>query len=122
MSAPTRRFETPGRDLPQRTGARRVMTETIPIKKQNGFPSGWCPDLYVRKHDGACGMRGGRTAEKGDEPPPFHSITSSARASSVGGMSRPSALAVWRLMTSSYVVGACTGRSAGFSPLRMRST
>ena len=27
-----------------------------------------------------------------------------------------------RLMTSSYLVGSCTGRSAGFSPLRMRST
>ena len=25
-------------------------------------------------------------------------------------------------MTSSYLVGACTGKSAGFSPLRMRST
>src|SRR5262249_12490114 len=41
-----------------------------------------------------------------------HSITSSARASSVGGTSRPSALAVFRLITSSYLVGACTGRSA----------
>jgi ABC transporter substrate binding protein len=51
-----------------------------------------------------------------------HSITSSARASTVGGSSRPSALAVLRLMTSSYFVGACTGKSAGFSPLRMRST
>ena len=37
-------------------------------------------------------------------------------------LSRPSALAVLRLITSSYLVGACTGRSAGFSPLRMRST
>src|SRR5262245_59610909 len=54
--------------------------------------------------------------------PGDHSITSSARASSVGGTSMPSALAVLRLMTSSYLVGACTGRSAGFSPLRMRST
>ena len=44
-------------------------------------------------------------------------ITSSSRASSVGGTSRPSALAVLRLITSSYLVGACTGRSAGFSPL-----
>ena len=50
-----------------------------------------------------------------------HSITSSARASSDCGTSSPSALAVLRLMTSSYLVGACTGRSAGFSPLRMRS-
>ena len=38
------------------------------------------------------------------------------------GTSRPSAFAVLRLITSSYLVGACTGRSAGFSPLRMRST
>jgi hypothetical protein len=51
-----------------------------------------------------------------------YSITSSARTSTVAGTSRPSALAVLRLMTSSYLVGACTGRSAGFSPLRMRST
>src|SRR5262249_59337879 len=49
-----------------------------------------------------------------------HSITSSA--SSVGGTSRPSAFAVLRLITSWYLVGACTGRSAGFSPLRMQST
>src|SRR5262249_18120076 len=64
-----------------------------------------------------------RAAEKRDElPPPDHSITSSARASMLGGTSRPSALAVLRLMTSSYLVGACTGRSAGFAPLRIRST
>src|SRR5947209_14767501 len=51
-----------------------------------------------------------------------HSITSSARASSVSGTVRLIAFAVLRLITSSYLVGACTGRSAGFSPLRMRST
>ena len=51
-----------------------------------------------------------------------YSITSSARESSVGGKVRPSALAVLRLIASSYLVGACTGRSAGFSPFRMRST
>jgi transposase len=34
----------------------------------------------------------------------------------------PSAFAVLRLITNSYLVGACTGRSAGFSPLRMRLT
>src|SRR5262249_38401721 len=48
-----------------------------------------------------------------------HSITSSARASSVGGTSRPSAWAAFRLMTNSYLTGACTGRSAAFSPLRI---
>src|SRR5262249_26677369 len=36
----------------------------------------------------------------------LHSITSSARASNVGGISRPSVSAVLRLMISSYLVGA----------------
>jgi hypothetical protein len=52
----------------------------------------------------------------------LYSITSSAPASKDGGMVRRSAFAVFRLTTSSNLVGACTGRSAGFSPLRMRST
>ena len=66
--------------------------------------------------------RGRRAAEQRDELAPLHSITSSARVSTVAGTSRPSALAVLRLRISSYLIGACTGRSAGFSPLRMRST
>src|SRR6266851_344156 len=51
----------------------------------------------------------------------FHSITSSARPSSVAGISRPSALAAFRLMANSNLVGSWTGRSAGLAPLRMRS-
>src|SRR5262249_20782013 len=53
---------------------------------------------------------------------PFHSITSSASASSVSGIWRPSALAVLMLTTSSILVGCTTGISAGFSPLRTRPT
>src|SRR6187401_3278966 len=49
-----------------------------------------------------------------------YSITSSAIASSPGGKLRPNALAVLRLITSSNLVGCMTGRSEGFSPLRMR--
>src|SRR6516165_7754786 len=49
--------------------------------------------------------RGRRPAEKRDEVAPFHlrghSMTSSARASSLSGIWRPSALAVFILMTSS---------------------
>ena len=56
-----------------------------------------------------------------DDLAAVHSITSSARASTCRGISRPSAFAVSRLITSSYFVGACTGRSAGFSPFRTRS-
>src|SRR5262249_14927640 len=60
-----------------------------------------------------------RAAEQRYELAPFHSITSSARASSVGGTSRPSAFAVPMLMTSSNVVGCMTARSAGVVPLRI---
>src|SRR5262249_39108090 len=63
-----------------------------------------------------------RAAEQRHERAALHSITSSARARSVAGTSSPSALAVLRLITNSYLVGACTGRSAGFSPRRVRST
>src|SRR5215831_19033079 len=50
-----------------------------------------------------------------------HSITSSARTSSEGGTSKPSAFAVLRLRVVSYLVGACTGRSAALAPRRIRS-
>jgi hypothetical protein len=49
-----------------------------------------------------------------------YSITSSASASSLSGISRPSAFAVLRLITNSNFVDCWTGKSAGFSPLRMR--
>ena len=55
---------------------------------------------------------------RGELPSP-HSITSSARASSVAGTSRPRALAVCRLMTNSNLVDCRTGRSAAFAPLTM---
>ena len=51
-----------------------------------------------------------------------HSMTSSAVASSSGGTVRPSALAVLRLSAVKNFVGVCTGRLAGLSPRRMRST
>jgi hypothetical protein len=50
-----------------------------------------------------------------------YSITSWAVASSVSGKVRPSAFAVFWLMISSILVDICTGRSAGFSPCRMRA-
>src|SRR6516164_9694244 len=62
--------------------------------------------------------RSRRAAER-DELAPSHSITSSARASSEIGTIRPSALAVFRLMNNSTLVVCWTGRSAGFSPLRI---
>jgi hypothetical protein len=46
-------------------------------------------------------------------------ITSSARPSSDGGIVRPRALAVLRLITSSNFVACCTGRSAGLAPFKI---
>ena len=51
-----------------------------------------------------------------------YSINSLARARRDVGTLRPSALAVLRLITNSNLIGACTGMSAGFAPLRIRST
>src|SRR5207245_11603405 len=63
-----------------------------------------------------------RRAEERDELAALHSITSSAVNKRFGGIVRPSALAVLRLITSSYLVGCWKGRSPAFSPRRMRST
>jgi hypothetical protein len=46
----------------------------------------------------------------------FYSITSSALASSMGGMVRPSARAVRRLITKSNLVDCTTGRSIAYCP------
>src|SRR5262249_20136729 len=67
--------------------------------------------------------RGHRAAEQRDElASPDHSITSSARPSSIGGTSRPIAFAALRLITSSNLVGCSTGNSPGLAPLRILST
>src|SRR5437773_11873158 len=49
-------------------------------------------------------------------------ITSSARWSSDGGIVRPSALAVLRLIASSNLLGRSTGNSPALAPLRILST
>src|SRR5437016_4174751 len=51
-----------------------------------------------------------------------YSITSSASASSIDGMVRPSAVAVFWLMTSSNRVTICTGKSPGLVPFNILST
>ncbi len=49
-------------------------------------------------------------------------ITSVAWKRSVGGIVRPSAWAVLRLITSSKFMGGSMGRSAGFAAFKIRST
>src|SRR5262245_20182607 len=79
-----------------------------------------CP-LYPRKRTcavqlgmSALGQKRTHAAQQKDR----YSISSSARASSSRGTVIPSALAVLRLIASSYLIAACTGRSAGFSTLK----
>src|SRR5262249_27113014 len=63
-----------------------------------------------------------RAADKRDEVASVHSTTSSAATSRPGGAVSPSAFAVLRFTAVSNLVAACTGRSPGLSPRRMRST
>src|SRR5215469_12811314 len=62
----------------------------------------------------------GHAAEQRYERAALHSITSSARPDRGSGTVMPSALAVLRFRNSSTFVACWTGRSAAFSPLRMR--
>src|SRR5262249_30615621 len=95
-----------GRGLNRRSGRAQVPNRRKPARL-----------LCLRRN------RPRRAAEKREKVAPAnHSITSSARANSAGGMVRPRSVAVLSLMTSSYLVGACTGRSSGLAPRRIRST
>src|SRR5262249_16208771 len=81
------------------------------------------PELPDRPQRKASARR--RAAEQRDELATLHrrnhSITSSARATIVGGMVRPSARAVCRLMTNSNLVGCWTGKWDGSAPLSILS-
>src|SRR5262245_189730 len=60
------------------------------------------------------------TAEQRDElAPPHHSITSSASASSLSGIVRPSAFAALKFRNSRKCVGCITGRVPGLAPVRI---
>src|SRR5215469_12206669 len=66
-----------------------------------------------------CGGPRRGTGDNRDEISSFHSITSSARASSDGGIARPSVLAVLRLIKNSNLALCWIGRSAGLAPSRI---
>jgi len=51
-----------------------------------------------------------------------YSITSSARARTEGGTTKPSTAALLRLSTSSNLVGCATGKLAGFAPFKILAT
>src|SRR5262249_40369399 len=80
---------------------------------RSNLAHGWLPfaAVSIRQQFGTQMPQGGH--------PPHHSITSSASCWRRKGTSRPSALAVCRLMTNSNFVDCSTGRSAGLAPLRI---
>src|SRR5262245_56401529 len=82
--------------------------------------NGWLP--RARRERPKKRRRDRGAADKRDELAALHSITLSARRTRPAGTSCPIALAVFRLITSSNVVGCSTGRSAGFAPLRILAT
>ena len=87
-------------------------------------PGAECPERWVIGRRRAPGEADSRTRRSWPRRSStvFYSMTWSARPSTDGGIVRPSALAVFRLMTSSNFVGCSTGRLAGFAPLRILST
>jgi len=78
------------------------------------------PDRPIREADINGGRRHVRYVPLPDSP--IYSMISSAVASSDSGAINPRALAVLRLTMSENFVGSWIGRSAAFSPLRMRWT
>src|SRR5262249_61800201 len=77
------------------------------------------PHRPARRRGGTPASPGPPQREVGQRPVILR-ITSSACCSSAGGIVRPRAWAVLRLITSSNLVGCWTGRSAGLAPLRIR--
>src|SRR6516162_4683626 len=77
-----------------------------------------CGLLTVR-----CHRPGHHAAERRNELAPLHhSMTSSARASTGGGITIPNALAVLRLIVRANLVGCSIGKSPGFAPFSILST
>ena len=107
---------------PARSRNRRKCVETW-TKARSSASSLYDNSLIVREslserhhaHQRPAGTAPGRGAST------RYWITWSARPSSDGGIVRPSAIAVFILMTSSNLVSCCTGSSAGFVPVTIRS-
>jgi hypothetical protein len=86
-----------------------------PLHSRSGQEAGdWCCLLLGASRERPCRRR---AAEQRDEIAPLPSITSSARASSIGGASRPRAVAVLRLMTSFEPTRSLDGHIACLGPL-----
>jgi hypothetical protein len=115
--------------------ARRVRSEVLPFRIFRGYaqlggagmPPAESPpfehDTWGVPHPESCGSGApARTAGVDPKRSFAYSMTSSARASSVGGISRLSAPAVLRLIARENLVGCSIGRSATLAPFSNLST
>src|SRR6266404_2562152 len=108
----------PKRPLSRGSSPSGYPAEPLVSYRINRQLSGWIlPPLMIRAFGTHCQQE---THALQQQHP--HSITSSARASSVGGTVSLRALAVVRLMTRSNLVGCSTGMSPGFVPRKILST
>jgi hypothetical protein len=69
---------------------------------------------------GHCGDDAGLSRSDAEPDRLHHSMVSSARVNSQGGIARGSAFAALRLITNSHFCGDTTGSSSGLAPFRMR--
>src|SRR5262249_374690 len=72
-------------------------------------------------HDDGEPPRAERGTKQSQQVAPLHRIASSDGTSSAGGIVRPRAFAVLRLMARSNFTGCSIGKSAGLAPLRILS-
>src|SRR5262249_46307592 len=107
-----------GKPLPRATQRLSIGTFRSDPEIANAYPLIRLGKRHVKRCD--LRPRRRRATEQRDELAPSHSITSSARSRMAVGIVSPSALAALRLTTVSNMVACWTGRSAGFSPLRIR--
>jgi hypothetical protein len=119
-------LESPVPDI-RFVGGRYAVFDALVDHEQSRVGSGSSKDdLHRRRQSGQLRektpMSAGSHADTSRVAGRGYSVTSSARASSVGAMSRPSVFAAFRLMTSSNLTGCSTGRSPGFAPRRILST
>src|SRR5262245_6672015 len=100
--------------------ALRAFPRHAPVQTELTAPTDGAHDPYIGHWLGLPALLPA-VKQRDELAPPDHSITPSADESNLDGTSSPSVFAVFKLIANSNLVGCTTGKSAGFSPLRMRA-
>src|SRR5450631_364727 len=92
------------------------------VGRKEAAPCGGARALLLLTSASGAAPSSTREQQTGNEITASHSITSSAWMSSEGGIVKPSALAVLKLMIRRNLLGCSTGISAGLAPFRISAT